>query len=388
MIKMLIAHSSELDNPEKTVRDIVGQIDLQNGLLKNTIALLFCHAKFIEMGVTEVVCKNLPFDVVGCTSQFFALPDQAGEILLTVAVLTSDDTEFAAGVSDPLDELNTADCVHSLYANTKASLGADPDLVFAFEPTMINVTPDIVTMALDSACAGIPVFGSCALDMDTLVRRPRTIFNGTAYSDRVVLLLFRGPVKPRFFSLLFPDKRFFNEDAVITGAVENRIVSINNIPAVDFLKETGLLRMDAHGLSSAIPLVLGGGNDARAPKIVIMRGISPNGELMCSRHIQNGEILNIGAITADYVIGGAREMARKIQQEGDGGNLLFFSCILRSVVLGGNSMAEVNVIREELDNFSNSWLFLSSGGELCPQPADSGEMVNRVYQYALVACQF
>ncbi len=162
MIKMLIAHSSELDNPEKTVRDIVGQIDLQNGLLKNTIALLFCHAKFIEMGVTEVVCKNLPFDVVGCTSQFFALPDQAGEILLTVAVLTSDDTEFAAGVSDPLDELNTADCVHSLYANTKASLGADPDLVFAFEPTMINVTPDIVTMALDSACAGIPVFGSCA----------------------------------------------------------------------------------------------------------------------------------------------------------------------------------------------------------------------------------
>jgi len=74
MIKVLTAYTYELDNHEKAVQDILDQINIQNSLLKNTAAILLCHVKFIEMGVMEKICKSLPFEVLGCTSMYFATP--------------------------------------------------------------------------------------------------------------------------------------------------------------------------------------------------------------------------------------------------------------------------------------------------------------------------
>jgi hypothetical protein len=57
-------------------------------------------------------------------------------------------------------------------------------------------------------------------------------------------------------------------------------------------------------------------------------------------------------------------------------------------VLGGNSTAEIELIQKELAGFPAPYLFFYSGGEFCPQYTESGGIVNRFYQYALVACQF
>jgi len=102
MIKVLTASTYELDDAEKAVQEILSQIAPQTALLKNSAAMLFCHIKFIEMGVMEKVCKSLPFDVVGCTSLYFALPNIEGEIMLAVTVLTSDDTDSRRAYATPL----------------------------------------------------------------------------------------------------------------------------------------------------------------------------------------------------------------------------------------------------------------------------------------------
>ena len=57
-------------------------------------------------------------------------------------------------------------------------------------------------------------------------------------------------------------------------------------------------------------------------------------------------------------------------------------------MLGGNSREEIELIQKELGDFPNPYLFLYSGGEICPQYTNSGEIVNRYNQYALIACQF
>jgi hypothetical protein len=392
MIKVLNACTYELDNPEMAVTEINDQIDIKNNLLKNSVGLLFCHSKFIEMGVMEVICKSLPFDVLGCTSMFLAQvgADKAiktGDVMLTVTVLTSDDIEFATGVCEPLTEANAVDCIQTLYQKTASLFNGKPELAFAFPPTMFNITIDTITATLDHASGGIPIFGTVAVDMEVHIRQPQTIYNGVEYNNRMVLLLFKGPVKPRFFFIRFSEKIALTQDAVITNAEGSRIFSINNKPAASFLDELGLIGSGQGGFSHAIPLVIGD-SEGNNPEVVVVQNVTPEGTLVCSRNVLAGGILNIGAITADHVLESAKTLFRDIKKHGGGAGLFIVSCLLRSIVLGAGSIAEIELLQQEMGSYSCPWVYVNSGGELCPRYTASGEMVNQALQYALIACQF
>jgi len=389
MIKVLTAYTYELDDSDKAVQEILTQLDPKNKLLKNSAAMLFCHINFIEMGVMDKICKSLPFDVVGCTSLYFGITAPAGqapaegEIMLTVTVLTSDDTEFATGVCDPLTQENAESNIDALFKRTAASLSGPPTLVFAFPPTLFHLTIDIMTAALDKACGGLPVFGTVALDIGAHIRSPRTIYQDTAYTDCMVMLLFKGPVKPRFIFRRFPEGTSIVQDAVITAANGAEIISINNEQAASFLQEIGLIQSV---FSQAIPLVIAD-SDGNNQEVVVVQKITNEGTLICGRHIAVGGILNIGAITADYVLESARALIRELQKDGDKTQFsIVISCFLRTIVLGGAS-AEINLLKQELGNSPGGFLYLNSGGELCPRYTQSGETVNQALQYAVIACQ-
>jgi len=122
--------------------------------------------------------------------------------------------------------------------------------------------------------------------------------------------------------------------------------------------------------------------------VVVIQDTGPEGQLICSRNVKAGGILNIGAITASSLLENARSIAMDMKKDGSGSDFIMFSCFLRNVVLGGSSQAEVELVGKELDGYSGSWLFVNSGGELCPGYTENGELVNRFHQYALIACQF
>ena len=391
MIKVLNASTCELDSHEKAVQDILDQINIQNGLLKNSVGLLFCHIKFIEMGITEKVCEKLPFDVLGCTSLYFAAsapadksaPGTEGDIMLTVTVLTSDDTEFAAGICDPLTPENVENNINALYQKTASALSGPPAFAFAFPPTMFQLTIDIFAAALDKACGGLPVFGTVALDIGAHIRNPKTIFRGTAYDDRMALLLFKGPVKPYFVFRRFPEGASITQDAVITGANGAELISINNAPAASFLKKIGLIQSV---FSQAIPLVIAD-SEGNNKEVVVVQKITEEGTLICGRHIPVGGILDIGAITADYVLDSARALIQEITDNGGKTRFsIIISCFLRTIVLGEGATAEVKLIQRELGNSAGGYLYLNSGGELCPRYTKTGETANQALQYAIVAC--
>jgi hypothetical protein len=389
MIKVLTAYTYELDNPEKAVQDILDQINLQNSLLKNTVALLLCHVKFIEMGIMERVCKSLPFEVIGCTSMYFGIPDREGEIMLTVTVLTSDDIEFATGVCEPLTAENAEDCIRALYQKTAASFGGGPpNLIFTFPPTMLSVTVDVMTAALDHASGGLPVFGSVALDIDVHNRNPKTIYQGKSYDDRMTLLLFKGPIRPRFFSMCFPKESSMGQNVVITSANGPELISINNKSAVSFFHEIGFLQKNDSRFSQAIPLVIEDRNGNM--DVVVVQSITPEGTFICGKHISAGGILNIGVITAEHVLESARTLIRTIKrtikESGSGAGLFIGSCFSRTVVLGEGAAAEIALIRQELGGFPGAYLYFNSGGEVCPNYSKSGETVNQAFQYAIIAC--
>jgi hypothetical protein len=410
MIKILSAFTHELDDPEKAVREILESLDIKNSLLKNSVALLFCHVTFVETGVAEAVYKSLPFDVLGCTSLYFGIPTVAGapatadvpaiggDVVLTVTILTSDDIDFTTGISGALNEKNVEECVHDLYHRTSSSLGEPPALVFAFPPTILSVTGDAMAAVLYRVCGDIPVFGSLALDMNTRILYPKTIFKAVGpaagpgsgesgtFGDRMALLLFRGPVKPRFFHSFFPEKSILSWDAVITEAEGNRIISINNRPALSFIKDMGFFQDGMYDSFLVYPLVVEYPNNET--NVVVIQDINPEGHLMCSRKVQIGGILNLGAVTADSVLESAKVMAQNLKNDNNGRGFIMFSCFLRNVALGGSSQAEFELVYKELDGYPGSWLFINSGGELCPGYTEKGELENRFHQYALIACQF
>src|SRR5215475_3446339 len=99
MIKLFTAFTRDADNSAEAVKEIKNQLNLEENQLAHSAALIFCHIEFIESGIAAAICKALPFDTLGCTAQYFALRKEADEIMLTAALLTSDDIEFAAGVS-------------------------------------------------------------------------------------------------------------------------------------------------------------------------------------------------------------------------------------------------------------------------------------------------
>ena len=384
MINILSAYTRELDDPQKAAQEILLQLNLEKRLLKYSAALLFCHAEFIELGIMQAVCKSLPCAVMGCTSQGFAMNGADDEILLTLNVLTSNDTEFAAGLSEALDE-DAEKRVESLYQGLLPLLPAKPSLIFAIQPRMLTPSGDILAAALDRACGGVPVFGTCALDEYKKTKQPRTIFNGASYGNRIALLLFSGPVQPRFFAALFPEKEIFPHNAIITDAQENRIYSINNIPALSFFTNIGGIQNKAMETLYAIPLIIDYHNE-ETTEIIVISGIGADGSLICSRNIKRGGVLNIGAITPGYVIETAGKVAQSIKKAGEGQGLFIFSCFSRNVILGGEPMAEIAAIKRELAGFSTPWIFLYSCGELCPQCTENGKPFNRFIQYSLVAC--
>jgi len=396
MLKILNAYTQELDDSEKAVREIHESLDIKNSLLKNSVALLFCHAQFIETGAAEAVYKSLPFDVLGCTSQYFGLPGTAdapaveGGTMLTVTILTSDDIGFTTGVSGSLNEKNVEECVHDLYRRTASSPGESPSLAFAFPPTMTSVPADVMAAVLNRVCGGIPVFGSVALDIHNYSRKPKTFFKASAesgvFGDRIPLLLFRGRVKPRFFHSFFPEKLKMPWDAVITEAAGNRIVSINNRPALSFIKDMGFFSDGVHDTVLVYPLVIEYPN--HDTHVVVLQEIDPEGQLICGMNVKAGGILNIGAVAADSILDSAKSMAQDLKNGDSGTGFIMFSCFLRNVVLGESSQAEFEMVCKELDGYTGSWLFLNSGGELCPGYTENGELVNRFHQCALIACQF
>jgi small ligand-binding sensory domain FIST len=98
--------------------------------------------------------------------------------------------------------------------------------------------------------------------------------------------------------------------------------------------------------------------------------------------------LNIGSITAGYVLKSAEVLSHAVKNAGEGEGLFIFSCFSRIVALGGDPMAEIKVIQKELAGFPVPYLFFYSGGEICPVYISQGQMANQFYQYALVACLF
>ena len=104
MLKCASVFTYEIDNPEAALKEIKTQLAEKITFLDNTVGIIMCNPEFTESAVLKHICEGLPFDVAGITTASQAVNDEAGDMILTIFVMTSDDVWFKSGITDGITD--------------------------------------------------------------------------------------------------------------------------------------------------------------------------------------------------------------------------------------------------------------------------------------------
>lgn len=385
MIRILSAHTSEIDDVQAAVAGITAQLDAGQRTLKNSVGLVSCYAEFVESGVVAALAGALPFPIAGITTIAAASNSGQGEMLLFLTVLSSDDVEFVLGITDPISGEDEAP-LRAAWEKTGAGRPDKAALMLSFCPLLFNVSGDFIVDAWSAITGNVPNFGTLAVDHNRDYHEARTILNGEAYRDRYVFVLLYGSIEPRFFIAGIREEKAFREKGVVTASQGNQLQGVNGISVADYLSGLGLARDEEGKIKgiNAYPFILDY-NDGTQPVIRVMFAVTPDGSAVCGGKIPVGATLTVGIIDGDEVLATSAAILNRAAAAADAEKgALIFSCIGRFLSQGYESAREMEKARETLEKIPFHLCY--SGGELCPVYGRDGTLTNRSHNDTMVIC--
>jgi hypothetical protein len=383
VLKFLVAHTFERDDPDLAANEILEQLDTEHSLLENSAGFLFCSPDFIVSGAAEAVSRALPFEVIGCTTHGIAVPGAMSESMLAVSVLTSDDSFFKTGVSEPF-ETGMGDQITELYRRLSES---PPVLMFVYYSDSGVVSGDEVVEVLDQVSGGTPLFGANALDGDGTVghRIPLVIHNGAVYSDRLALLLVcGGTVESRFHVKLLPTMPVYSQPVFATASQGTNLISINGVPAAEFMEKAGIVAREGGNSFFGFPLLIDN-HDGLGPKCCAVYSIEENGALRCGSTVVKGATLKLVDQMQEQILYSSEWFAKATEKEDGKGGHLIFSCFGRSVPLV-DLKDEMMLFQRHIKE--RPYMFVYSKGEFCPVYDERGGIHNCFHQFSLISASF
>ncbi|MFP3154378.1 FIST C-terminal domain-containing protein [Lachnospiraceae bacterium ZAX-1] len=388
MIKAITAYTNEVDDVEVAVQEILEQLDMDNNLLKNTVGTLICYSEFIDSTVVSSICESLPFEVVGTTTLLNAVPESSGTMLLTLMALTSDDVYFSVGLTEAIESEDDTP-LRAGYEAAKAKLPGKPVLILSFAPLLMNVGGDFYVDAVNEISGGVPNFGTISIDHNDDYHEARIIHNGESYVDRYAFVLVSGNVQPRFFIGSISSEKIFQEKGIVTASHSNQLLTVNNIPVVDYLQTLGLNKNEDGTITgiNSFPFIVDY-NDGTTPVVRVMFALTPEGYAVCGGNIPVGAILSVGSIDADEIIATTTARLTDALAVGKSDCFLMFSCAGRYFSLGYNPDSEIDKVQSLMQNTGIPYQFAYSGGELCPvyTKDEMGVTTNRNHNDTYVIC--
>ncbi|MDR1396482.1 MAG: FIST C-terminal domain-containing protein [Desulfarculales bacterium] len=385
MIKLLNACTSEIDDPEAAVREILSQIDLEGKLLKNSVGIIACYYEFIETGVISALCERLPFDVVGCTVTGSSINEHGSMEQLSLTVLTSDEVTFSTSFSAPVGKDNIAGPVTEAYRQARAQLAGDPALIFLLGPIMTDVSGEYIMKQLAEISGETPIFGTLSNDTSLIYENSRTFLNGESHQYKIALLLMHGDINPRFFVTAISEKNIQKQAAIVTESDGYLLKRVNNMPLLEYLATVGV---HDNGLAAVttLPFMVDYG-DGTKPVAMSMYAITPEGAY-CGGEMPVGASIVFAEVDYNSVIETAEKTIRQALEDAEknGANgILIIPCFTRSLVLSPNSEDEITRTIELIGR-KIPFMLIYSGGEICPVYNEQHQTVNRFHNltYTLV----
>jgi hypothetical protein len=383
---MLLSQTLEPDDVDRSVDDILGQLDLVRCQLRYSVGIVHCNQAFVESGAMKAVCDRLPFPTLGYNTYLHSTSlGLLANMLMTVTVLTSDTVKFAAGLSAPMSESIAAPAA-SLYVETENLLRARPAMGLTFAPNLEGVASgELLTETLDNVSDGVPFFGGQPADFTTFMRSPRVLFNGEAFPDRAGIVLVEGNVKPRFHVFPVDASKRIRQKAIITESEGNIVKQVNGMPVLEFMESLGLCFEGRVTGTHTIPLFIDRW-DGSTPMVRAIQSQTPEGWLVLCGKAPVESTLGIGAIDQRHILEGVRRVSLRMKVLSPDVFVLY-SCLSRNIVLGFNYAAEAEAVRQELAG-QVPYIFAYTSGEICPLPLKDGRWRNEYHNMSLVTFSF
>ncbi len=385
MLKMFTAFTTEIDDMDLAIEEICGQIDLKNGLLKNSIGLLNCYSEFVDTGVVKAICDALPFDVLGCTTSGCGTNGGNHALGLTLTVLTADDVHFKAELTKPLAE-NRKERIYQAYEKAVSEMAEKPQFILAYLPLIFTVDGEVVLEDLRAASGDLPVFATLAVDHTRDYHTASVIMNGEVYSESMAMILLFGNVHPRFVVGGLMEEKILKQKAIITDSKDNIVKEVNGIPVVQYMQSLGLTTEDGQiqGVAATTPFLVDY-NDGTRPVVRSIFAQTPEGYAVCGGRMPIGSTLSIGSIDHDSVLQATATVLKTILDAKDTSGALVYSCIGRNYALGVKTSDELDLIREQLGE-KLPFMAAYSGGEVCPLYSTNGGLRNRFHNNTIIVC--
>ncbi|MDR3336548.1 MAG: FIST C-terminal domain-containing protein [Treponema sp.] len=387
MIKMITSYTEEIDYVDIAVSEILDKLDLSNQLLKNSIGLVHAYYEFIDSGVIQALAAKLPFDIAGVTTVSSSVPGFISDMGLTLTVLTSDDVEFAAGVSSPV-ETDLEGPLAELYSQVTSKLSGKPSLLLTFFPLTRHVGGDEFVAQVDALSGGIPQFGTLSISDDPGFVKSSTIFNGVGNHSTAVLVALAGEVNPSFFTVSVDDEIISRDKGVVTKATRNIMQCIDGMPALKYLESVGVIEAGNSKMVDNLPVVLYPEDGSRLIRATMLG--TAEGDLILAGTAPVNSKVAFSTISAAKVESSAEKiiketMAAAKKEDGSVKNCLIYSCVSRLWALGVIETAE-HEIAEKILGASTPYHFAYSGGEIIPSLRQDGSAANHQQNYSLIVC--
>ncbi|MDR1060299.1 MAG: FIST C-terminal domain-containing protein [Clostridiales bacterium] len=394
MIRTLVACTAEIDDADQAVAEIARQLDLKSSLLKSAVAIVACHYEFVLSGVAKAICGSLPFSTVGTITSAQAVPGECGGLLFTLMVLTSDDVEFAPGLTPSLLGGASEQAIEQSYRDAVSASGAGPGerpaLIFAFAPFIIENSGDTYVGALTRLSGGVPCFGTLAVDDTNSFANCFMLYDGEQYRDRMGMVLLFGDVSPQFCIATISENKIVSDEALVTKSAGHVLIDVNNRPVLDYFEKYGLTKAaETQYAMTSLPFMLDYG-DGTPPVSKVFISLTPEGHAICASMMPEGARMKIGVFDRDDVLlttSGAIDSASACMAGGGASGALIYSCISRNMTLGANQTAEMELVGDRLRGAA-PYMMAYSGGEICPTQVSGAGAVNRFHNNAFVMCIF
>jgi hypothetical protein len=117
-------------------------------------------------------------------------------------------------------------------------------------------------------------------------------------------------------------------------------------------------------------------------------GLNEQREAICAGVMPEGSTLYMGVFDKDDVLLTTGNLIRKaLAETAHPSVIIAYSCISRSMTLGSDIFAEVELIQKETAGRVTA-LMAYSGGEICPTQINEAAAINRFHNNTIILCVF
>jgi len=390
MIKSYSIVINEVDEVELALEELRSQLSKLK-LLENTVGIVTVNKDFVVSGVYSAIAKATPFPLVGLTSYSQVVNGKIGTFMFSIMVLTSNDCEFACGMSEAVpDTGDVKEQVQKCYKDLRSKLNNNVKLVFLYPNFMYGHYPNQYIKAITEIDSKIPIFGSQSNgEIIDAATSARTLYRENISNNQVAMLLVSGNVKPKFYlgsttkeSIMMPDI------GIVTAAEGNCLLEINNIKAKQFLENANLKPDSANQKPIFFSTFIADEKNEKGEILssVVKSLVMPKDDAyLFACGVQVGTSLSAISFTGEVVMETAKDVMEQIKAKHKEGTLIIYSCLGRRAALLNEPYKEFELMSKILGNNFN-YIATCSGGEICPTSVTETEIVNNEHNETLIAC--